>query len=1018
MTTTPIVTALDSSIVSPVGGLTTVQVGDYQTDGSKLPFIREQTIGLYATGMKPNTVLYVYFDSTAISQFVTPATLDFSIINPQVTDFIPTAPRGTYLTSDANGNVSGILYIPALKFFVGTKTIIITDVPNLASFNSCTTSATFLFNAFNFTTSTISGTTQTNTSTTTNDNTSTSTKVVSTRPVTNVTENNTDNSTTQTNTIITPPPPPPPSPPTPLPTLVLNANLPDAKIGAAYSGIVAPSGGKPPYSTTWALNGAPTGLLATAGAAGTVSVTGIPTGTGLFYSASITVTVNDSNGGSTTQTYPINVFGTSAANTAADGGVKAANGTLVNTPMTETLVRVRRRDQDPIAQSFYVDENRFKNLDGIYVTSVDLFFQTKDPILGVTVDIVTVQNGLPTSTSIPFSSKTMKSSEINISSLPDTPTRIVFPSPVFLSSGNYYALRITPDGDNPNYTIYTCEVGKTDLLTNTPVTKNWGSGDMFNSTNGNTWVPLQNEFLKFNLYMANFTTNIGSIKLVNKDYEFLMVSNNVGTFNHGEYVFQYANALFSNTTNSGAAVVMATNSQVVHVNTSSNAAFTNSVAGFTVLNPGNKIVVSNGSAFDILTVANVSNSTVINIVGYPKFSTSNGTIQITPLGTVDFYDRSKFSLTLDNSTANSSSFCFKPGNIIIGTESCAGATIATVRNRVINRFNPYLSTVQYQNAQVQYDMKNTVKDEYTDTPFTTYPSNKTSHILDNEVIIASKTNEIIYRSGNKSLVANVIMTTSNNFISPALDLQSASIVTDYNLINNSLYLENTKNGRAVNKYISKTVTLAPGLDAEAFTTYINAYWPPAANVAVYGKFLSSNDPGLFDDKDWTLLEQVGGNGLYSDPYNLNDIKEYQFKIPVLPPTDAKTGVIITHGNTTISGTATAFTQDVAVNDLIVLYQDSALTMYQVAKVVNITNDSTLTIDTPVGFSNTVIGRYSIITQPNQAFLNDLNHGIVRYYANGVPYDTFITFAIKIDLLSQYSYQVPRILSLRSVATSV
>jgi len=93
-------------------------------------------------------------------------------------------------------------------------------------------------------------------------------------------------------------------------------------------------------------------------------------------------------------------------------------------------------------------------------------------------------------------------------------------------------------------------------------------------------------------------------------------------------------------------------------------------------------------------------------------------------------------------------------------------------------------------------------------------------------------------------------------------------------------------------------------------------------------------------------------------------------------------------------------------------------MYQVAKVVNITNDSTLTIDTPVGFSNTVIGRYSIITQPNQAFLNDLNHGIVRYYANGVPYDTFITFAIKIDLLSQYSYQVPRILSLRSVATSV
>ena len=103
---------------------------------------------------------------------------------------------------------------------------------------------------------------------------------------------------------------------------------------------------------------------------------------------------------------------------------------------------------DPIAQTFYVDATSHK--DGVFLTSVDLFFAKKGG-LPVEVQIRPVVNGYPSSnTVIPGATVVKEGQELIISDLPDvanasTNTRFTFPSPVYLNSGYEYAVVVMSD---------------------------------------------------------------------------------------------------------------------------------------------------------------------------------------------------------------------------------------------------------------------------------------------------------------------------------------------------------------------------------------------------------------------------------------------------------------------------------------------------------------------------------------------------------------------------------------------
>jgi len=81
-------------------------------------------------------------------------------------------------------------------------------------------------------------------------------------------------------------------------------------------------------------------------------------------------------------------------------------------------------------------------------------------------------------------------------------------------------------------------------------------------------------------------------------------------------------------------------------------------------------------------------------------------------------------------------------------------------------------------------------------------------------------------------------------------------------------------GPSVSRYITRMVTLADGMDAGDFRVFLSAYWPISADIEVYYKILSADDPSPFDSRNYQLMTVITGYGNVSK--NSNDILSYVF----------------------------------------------------------------------------------------------------------------------------------------------
>jgi hypothetical protein len=172
---------------------------------------------------------------------------------------------------------------------------------------------------------------------------------------------------------------------------------------------------------------------------------------------------------------------------------------------------------DPLAQSFYVESSK-----GIFVTSIDLYFISKDPILPVTVQLRPMELGLPTEKVYPFGEVVVDPDKINAFDNSAIPTRIKFPSPVYLTGQKFHALTILTNSQN--YSVWVARLGEVDITTlngaessQVIVTKQPISGGLFKSQNGLTWNESPFEDLKFTLYRADFTTTDGNFNFYNPE---------------------------------------------------------------------------------------------------------------------------------------------------------------------------------------------------------------------------------------------------------------------------------------------------------------------------------------------------------------------------------------------------------------------------------------------------------------------------------------------------------------------
>lgn len=199
--------------------------------------------------------------------------------------------------------------------------------------------------------------------------------------------------------------------------------------------------------------------------------------------------------------------------------------------VTQTVTTVTRTEffLDPLAQSFSVGRNISDGTanaptdddNGAYITSVDIFFATKDSgTAPLTVEIRTVVLGTPTSI-IVGESVTLTPDDIQTSRDASVATNVKFPYPIYLASGQEYAVvLLSPYSDE--YQVWIAEMGKTTVNTaNLPnaegviYSTQFALGSLFKSQNGTIWTANQYQDLMFKLYKAEFTSFNGTATFFN-----------------------------------------------------------------------------------------------------------------------------------------------------------------------------------------------------------------------------------------------------------------------------------------------------------------------------------------------------------------------------------------------------------------------------------------------------------------------------------------------------------------------
>lgn len=180
---------------------------------------------------------------------------------------------------------------------------------------------------------------------------------------------------------------------------------------------------------------------------------------------------------------------------------KTVYHTIKQTIHTDVYVRERprirreRNDRDPLAQTFEFQTDRI-------LTSIDLFFHTKDPSLPIVVQVRNTVNGYP-GTEV-LAEKVINPSQINTSETASIATRVTFSDPVYCEANTPYCFVVITESKTPR--LYIARLKESLIGTQTPVTTQpYIAGVLFSGSNTKTWTAHQDSDLKFNLLCAEFT---------------------------------------------------------------------------------------------------------------------------------------------------------------------------------------------------------------------------------------------------------------------------------------------------------------------------------------------------------------------------------------------------------------------------------------------------------------------------------------------------------------------------------
>jgi hypothetical protein len=559
---------------------------------------------------------------------------------------------------------------------------------------------------------------------------------------------------------------------------------------------------------------------------------------------------------------------------------------------------------DPVAQALSINITGSNAPQGTYVTALDLYFKQKSLIgdHGVSVYLCEVNNGYPDASKIlPFSTVHLMNAIINISDDASIATKFSFEAPIFLNNNKEYSFIVKADQGDTDFLLWSAELGSTDV------------------TNPNIQVFSQ--------------PVLGTAFEGATMYEWSALQK--------EYVkFTLYRASFTEST--GTAVFNNSNTEYINIQ---NLGYTNSSVG-----------ILSGDYI------------------YSAVNSTPSTVNTSIYGKLSYFDNIKSLLYVDSKTSNPYS-----GNSFVQIHRFVNTSVMTPNSTTLiayanttTLYNPVVDATVAQFATLQPG-GTTLSFGYTGTSnsYTVDSSNKNvnlgyeTELYDKERIVASKSNEINYMSGQKSMTMTATLTTDSQYLSPIIDTVKANDLVISNQIDpvGFIYNEYYSSGNSKSKYVSQIVTLAKGQDAEDLQLILSASRPPGTDIQVFVRFLNGEDSEPISNKIWTPMVNQTPD-FYTSPSNMRDFKEFVYTAPYSYNTTPTTGTVtVNTADSNVIGTSTLFNTELNVGYWVTF--PSNTTFIEIPRqVISITNNTLLTLNSPFTANHT--SSQMVITPPPTA----------------------------------------------------
>ena len=581
-------------------------------------------------------------------------------------------------------------------------------------------------------------------------------------------------------------------------------------------------------------------------------------------------------------------------NTLQETIIATRNAKLIKTEVSKSAAVSRTTSStstfwtDPLAQSIAIDVEG-----GLFLSSVDLFFHTKDASLPVTVQLRTMENGIPTNTVIPLSSSTLRPSEVNTSDNGSVPTKFNFQAPVYLPKDTEIALVVL--SPSRKYNVYISQMGEFDIATNEYVSEQPYLGVLFKSQNSSSWEASANEDLKFTLYRADFETGTGTVTLNNEEVEEQSLTTNALTITS---VDATTSTIRVEHENHGMHDPLNNTVKIDGVKTNiygtiQNAIATNSTSVVVDL-PTNNFPVATSDAIYILRSQSPDTDDEIITADSSEFDSATNTITLSNMqrsvngvvsaydagATIELYQVNGFSLDLINSTHSIFNVLMDSYDIVIpavatSLNSFGGNGIIATNNAMMDSYQMMVPTVVLPGTSITTDLSmiTGVSPSGTESGYTTVSAGIANPMVryNNKVptMIASDVNETNYLGDAKSLSYKLTLSTTNSYISPVIDAERLSAICYANridMINDKYLVDNLGNRTTIadykspmeadgdlgeGVYITKQVQLAN--PATALRVSHAALRSPSSEIQVMYKILRSDDTSSFEELGWNYF---------------------------------------------------------------------------------------------------------------------------------------------------------------------